>query len=271
MEIGKDITFQDVNDMENNNLTDLSSRPTVIIIHGYISNKDSYVNGVLKNGYLSNFDVNLFVCDWSVGSEVLNYLNVVRDVSIVGKYLAELLDFLHDNNGLDYKTLTLVGYSIGAHVAGIAGKNVQKDKIGTIIGLDPAFPGFKKNNPSTRLADTDALYVESIHTDKIVGIRHPISQVDFFVNNGKKQPGCSNVSCNHRRAVELLNESLTSSKLIGRKCENFQDILDESNCEGVEGVLGGSPFILKDIEQGVYQLYTASSPPYGLIENVSDL
>lgn len=264
MEIGKEITYKDVNYVEENDITDLSSRPTVVIIHGFASSKDSTFNEVLKKGYLSNYDVNLFVCDWSVGSKVINYFNAIRDVSVAGKYLAELLDFLHDNNGLDYKTLTLVGYSLGAHVAGVAGKNIQRDKIGTIIGLDPARPGFSISNPSNRLADTDAQYVESIHTDKLLGIHYPISQVDFFVNNGEKQPGCFPLYCSHRRVVDIFYESLTSTELIGRKCEDFKDILDKTKCDGVIGIVGGSPFITKYNEQGIYQLYTTSTSPYGM-------
>lgn len=263
MEIGIEITYPDP--LETNDLPDLSSRPTVIIIHGFMSNKYAYVNELLKKGYLSNFDVNLLVCDWSVGAAVFNYFNAVQDVYKVGNYLAELLDFLHENNGLDYKSLTLVGQSLGAHVAGITGKNVKKDKIGTIIGLDPAGPKFSINRPSTRLADTDAQYVESIHTDKIFGIHKPISQADFFVNNGKKQPGCSgDLSCSHVRAIDIFYESLTSSELIGRKCEDFKNILDETKCEGDIANLGGSPLIAKNTEQGVYQLFTESSAPYGM-------
>lgn len=36
-----------------------------------------------------------------------------------------------------WKKLSVVGHSLGAHIAGFAGKSVKKGKIGTIIGLDP--------------------------------------------------------------------------------------------------------------------------------------
>lgn len=38
----------------------------------------------------------------------------------VGKYVAKLVDFL-EKQGMNLNTTTLVGHSLGAHVAGLAG------------------------------------------------------------------------------------------------------------------------------------------------------
>jgi hypothetical protein len=73
----------------------------------------------------------------------------------------------------------MVGFSLGAHVVGMAGKGTRRGKVNTIVGLDPAGefnwclaslnkfkfcfflgPLFAVNNPSTRLAAGDADYVE---------------------------------------------------------------------------------------------------------------
>lgn len=59
----------------------------------------------------------------------------------------------------------MVGHSLGAHVVGIAGKNVRTGRVPKIIGLDPANPLFSYNNPATRIAVGDALSVETIHTN----------------------------------------------------------------------------------------------------------
>lgn len=66
--------------------------------------------------------------------------------------------------------LQLLQLSLGAHIAGLAGKHVQMASssigmIACIIGLDPASYGFHLEKPEKRLANTDADYVQVIHTD----------------------------------------------------------------------------------------------------------
>lgn len=63
----------------------------------------------------------------------------------------------------------LIGFSLGAHVAGFAGKRVQegakKNMVGRITGLDPANPWFNYDSPKVRLDRSDAKFVDVIHTD----------------------------------------------------------------------------------------------------------
>lgn len=62
------------------------------------------------------------------------------------------------------------------------------EKIGIIIGLDPASVGFLYAEKEKRLADSDADYVQVIHTDITkFGIAKPIGhgellKVDFLLN-----------------------------------------------------------------------------------------
>lgn len=101
-------------------------------------------------------------------------------------------------------SLVVVGHSLGAHIAGMAGKKLienQRVRIGAIIGLDPAGVLFDVNETNYRLADTDADYVQVIHTDiddgrLALGIGQPIghgkwmkcfkfhgiSQISWFIN-----------------------------------------------------------------------------------------
>jgi pancreatic triacylglycerol lipase len=60
------------------------------------------------------------------------------------------------------------------------------------IGFDPALPLFNYNNVTERLASTDALFVDVIHTCAgLLGYDLPIGQVDFYPNGGDHiQPGC---------------------------------------------------------------------------------
>lgn len=65
---------------------------------------------------------------------------------------------------------------------------IKKGKINKIVGLDPASPFFKYNDVTDRLADTDALYVEVIHTCAgTLGFSQPIGHASFFPNGGRAQ------------------------------------------------------------------------------------
>ena len=91
----------------------------------------------------------------------------------------------------------LIGHSLGAHVAGYAGKWLG-GKLAHITGLDPAGPYFEGlTNPAARLWHTDAQFVESIHTDAHhliptlgFGMYETCSHIDFYPNGGVSQPGC---------------------------------------------------------------------------------
>lgn len=79
--------------------------------------------------------------------------------------MSELIEALVAH-GMRMKDLTLVGHSLGAHLAGCAAKKLKtNEKIGMIIGLDPAAVGFDFAERGTRLTDSDADYVQVIHTD----------------------------------------------------------------------------------------------------------
>lgn len=95
----------------------------------------------------------------------------------------------------------MVGFSLGAQIAGITGK-LLSGKIGRITGLDPARPLFEwlanNKNLSQRLDSSDAIFVDVIHTNGgQLGIEEPIGTVDFFPQGGKRQPGCTqgNINC----------------------------------------------------------------------------
>lgn len=105
--------------------------------------------------------------------------------------LAVFIDYLFEH-GLVLRDLVIVGHSLGAHISGYAGKNIQSGKIGVIVGLDPAGPLFSIDKPHKRLADTDADYVQIIHTDAgNLSVEEPIGHADFYPNGGNEQPGCS--------------------------------------------------------------------------------
>lgn len=72
---------------------------------------------------------------------------------------------------------------MGAHIAGQAAKLLKsKNKIECIIGLDPAGIGFDYHNVDSRLAISDAEYVQVIHTDgDKFGMIQPIGDGIFYI------------------------------------------------------------------------------------------
>jgi len=75
---------------------------------------------------------------------------------------------------------------------------VLKGALGRITGLDPALILFSFHDPTSRLADTDASYVDVIHTcGGWMGFEKPIGHADFYPNGGSpSQPGCGiDVTC----------------------------------------------------------------------------
>lgn len=105
--------------------------------------------------------------------------------------MADLIDLLVEKHKLDLNTLIVVGHSLGAHIVGMAGKNIKSGRLPIIIGLDPAYPLFTKKNTAVRLTFSDADYVQIIHTGtQRLSISYPIGHADFYPNWGDKQPGC---------------------------------------------------------------------------------
>ncbi|XP_011929982.1 PREDICTED: endothelial lipase isoform X3 [Cercocebus atys] len=123
----------------------------------------------------------------------------------------------------------LIGYSLGAHVAGYAG-NFVKGTVGRITGLDPAGPMFEGADIHKRLSPDDADFVDVLHTytrsfGLSIGIQMPVGHIDIYPNGGDFQPGCGLndvlgsmaygtitevVKCEHERAVHLFVDSLVN-------------------------------------------------------------
>lgn len=75
----------------------------------------------------------------------------------MGRQIGWLLYDLHLNQGLRLKDVHLIGFSLGAHVAGYAGKMLTNfgQKIGRITALDAAAPYFE--NTTCQVSTDDAL------------------------------------------------------------------------------------------------------------------
>lgn len=112
------------------------AKPTRVLIHGWWEDGDSDISVETSRELLDIYDFNIILVDWSEGSRLITYVGARNRVAPVGIFLASYLDFLHENNLLDYSRLNVIGFSLGAHMAGIAGKNTRRGVINTIVGKD---------------------------------------------------------------------------------------------------------------------------------------
>lgn len=109
------------------------SKPFKIITHGWRSSGSSPTCERLKNAYLTYFDYNVIILDWSLIASNFIYPIPMEYTKKVGKYYAQFLDNLVEI-GVNPKDIHLIGHSLGAHVSGFAGKGFTKGKIGRITG-----------------------------------------------------------------------------------------------------------------------------------------
>lgn len=122
--------------------------------------------------------------DWSEGSRTINYAGAAGRVEPVGHFVGSQLNWMQEIGRLDFNRVSVVGFSLGAHIAGFVGKNTQ-NRVNSILGLDPAGPLFRERNPAGRINAGDGRYVECLHTNGALvgaGLGEHICDADFFAN-----------------------------------------------------------------------------------------
>jgi len=238
------------------------SLPTRIYIHGWqewAGNMKNYFN----DAYLerAKLNVNLIAVNWEASSRTLDYIGSAGRVEPIGIYVAKLIDFMVANKLVSLKDIHVIGFSLGAHAAGYAGKNVKSGKLEKIVGLDPAGPLFKKKDAKLRLDKSDAKYVEVVHTCGYwLGIYDPIGSTNFYPNHGKKQSGWRcwldvTGTCSHYRAFKYFAESIYAPvKFDSMACKTFE-AMEKSQCAGNLTHLGGEPGNYRN-DASIYYLET---------------
>lgn len=116
---------------------------------------------------------------------------IVTHVIFSGDTIANEIVFLHKQKKVPLANFQVIGHSLGAHIAGFAGKSVKRltgSKISRVTGLDAAGPLFEvpPMAKSKRLSDEDATVVETLHTNGgMLGYLKPLGTIDFFANSGE--------------------------------------------------------------------------------------
>ncbi|XP_063827794.1 pancreatic lipase-related protein 2-like [Ostrinia nubilalis] len=229
------ITHGDVASVHNSNYD--ASKPTKFLLHGWTSSGNSAFNIVVRDAFLAAVDCNVIVVDWNHAASG-NYLRAVAGVPSVGEYIGDFLVWLVDTGLSDWSQFHLIGYSLGAHVVGNAGRRAG-GRPSRVTGLDAAGPLWRLNPHA--LNREAGRYVEAIHTDGgIQGMLKPIADADFYPNGGISfQPGCENSGCSHSRSYQFFALSVRKDSFVGSRCNStIQAVLQI--CSGEELNMGNA-------------------------------
>ncbi|MEJ1270943.1 pancreatic lipase related protein 1 [Cricetulus griseus] len=223
-------------------------RKTRFIIHGFIDKgEDSWLLDMCKRMFQVE-KVNCVCVDWRRGAKA-EYTQAAYNTRVVGAEIAYLVQVLSTELEYSPENVHLIGHSLGAHVAGEAGRRLE-GHLGRITGLDPAEPCFQGLPEEVRLDPSDAMFVDAIHTDSAsivpylgFGMSQKVGHLDFFPNGGKEMPGCQKnilstivdingiwegtqnfAACNHLRSYKYYASSiLNPDGFLGYPCTSYEE------------------------------------------------
>jgi len=257
-------------------------RRTVIILHGFMGNIEEFWTRPLIDELLLNEDYNLIFVDAKRGLQ-LPYHQSVGNSRVIGQQLTLMVQVLK-KAGANLTDLHCIGLGSGAHICGYLGRNLRRtnESIARITGLDPSGPYFENRSPERRLDETDADFVDVIHTDttillgiKGIGSAQAMGHIDYYPNGGYRQPDCLKiddgavqlVKCSHYRSVVYFTESINNKQCPGRayKCATWDDFANglcarcpKTGCP----LMGFNSIEHKGISKGKYYLQTEQKMPY---------
>lgn len=91
------------------------------------------INRIPFLGFLLNDDYNVIIVDAHVLLAGLYYIEAVINCKFIGKYIALFVDYLVAK-GLRLADLHVLGFSLGAHIAGYVGNYITSGRLPRITG-----------------------------------------------------------------------------------------------------------------------------------------
>lgn len=236
----------------------IESLPVKIHFHGFTDTAKRHLNYVDAWMQANIGEVNVILVDWSsLAFPIFRKGNFFYDAAAinaidVGNYIGRCLAELSKLHKSDPQNFHLVGFSLGAQLAGMAGRTYREvtgEQLGRITGLDPAGPNFFKGNKlrdvehiglyEKRLRSEDAELVDVIHSSTLMGELAPMGDLDFYPNGGELQPGCYAAdliawgACSHLKAEHFyLDSVVNATRYPAKSCSRAgcleDDIISES-------------------------------------------
>ncbi|XP_070497851.1 pancreatic triacylglycerol lipase-like [Chironomus tepperi] len=240
-----------------------ASKPTRVLVHGWWEDDTSDISVGTSEELLNYYDFNVIFVDWSEGGQTINYVAAAGRTETVGFFVASQLNWMRENNLINFDRIHVIGFSLGAHIAGFIGKNTNS-QLDTVIGLDPAGPLFNERNPGGRIDAGDARYVECLHTNGGLlglGFGAHICQADFFPNGGSSQTGCLTNTCAHLRAVSFYIEAIINNGFHAIRCQTETQASRE-NCASGGGQWFADPNNAANRLSGIFHFSTNRNPPF---------
>ena len=104
--------------------------PLRILIHGWLPVKLIDMEQEVSKAWEEKGGLNIIWVDFSELAENIVYFEVARHVAPIGKEIASFIDFLYNKKLIKLEELYLVGFALGAHVAGnfVIYKNNRKPR-----------------------------------------------------------------------------------------------------------------------------------------------
>ncbi|XP_048509444.1 pancreatic lipase-related protein 2 isoform X2 [Athalia rosae] len=240
------------------------SNPTVVYIHGYSERAPGLSAATIRD-------------DWGKLSALPWYITAVRNTRLVGPHVGGMVRWLDAQGAVPMSRVHVIGFSLGAEVAGFMGKSLAPQQVGRITGLDAAFPLYMDTGADGHLTSADATFVDVVHTDGgIFGFPTPLGHADFYPNGGRPpQPGCATdnviysgiiriinqyIACGHNRAWRFYAESVNNPNgFPGSRCIRWRPEI-RGNCSWTPDALMG--FGADRRIRGMFYLRTNAQPPY---------
>ncbi|GBP13186.1 Lipoprotein lipase [Eumeta japonica] len=232
-----------------------AGRPLKVIVHGWNSNGNSAVNTLITAAFLDVSDVNVIVVDWRALANS-GYWTAVSGVPSVGQFLGDFLTWLVNLTGSNWNNMHLIGFSLGAHVVGNAGRRTGARPIRDWIPL--ALNGAVTQTLSG--PPTEDTWSASTCGGSL-GINDPICAANFYPTGQAPTARLriTELHVFHSRAYEFYAVTVRYNHLVGRQCTN-QSQANNNNCSGAAFNMGNS--ILSKRGRGFYAMSTGSNYPY---------
>ncbi|XP_014247470.1 lipase member H [Cimex lectularius] len=254
-----------------------NGKTNVIYIHGFSEQASGPGGQEMKDAFMTRTTVNIILVDWRKLAALPWYDHAIKNTLYVAKAVAKFIDD-HVHSGVPLHKFHVIGFSLGAEIAGLVGNLVKSGKLSRITGLDPAKPLYSHKSPDQQLSPDDAHFVDVVHTDGgILGFLMPMGHADFYPNGGTPaQPGCAVedfartknleefIACSHSRAWKYYAETVRHPfNFPAAPCHSEKDFkhgkcpIDES-----KGIYMG--YLVCPKLRGTFFLNTTHYPPYGV-------